>query len=261
MRKLVWLAVIAACGSSSPRHPDGGGLDGGSADAPAVTRSGQVTLTQGYDGTQNAGQAHATFVMGPDPTGTVIGTDGPCTAYTPPATSSAALDAGSIAITGTLSPVTLTASGSPPQYQPTAQVPYPVFSAGATISIAIAGGADFPAFQQTLTAPADVAGFTRPSSLSRAGYTATWTAGSGPSFAVLLVGLDGSFTPTQIICQVPDSGSFTIPASTFALLPASDTMGGIAVTRVAHTTVTSSGASVAMSVTTMDGTTFIPLTQ
>lgn len=261
MRELVWLCLIAACGSSSPSRPDGGGRDGGSGDAPAPTRSGEVTITQGYDGAGNAGQAHAGFVMGADPTGTVIGTDGPCTAYTPTATSAATLDAGSIAVTGTLSPVTLTASGSPAQYQATAAVPYPLFSAGAAISIAGAGGADIPTFNGTVTAPADLAGFTRPTSLSRAGYTATWTAGSGPSFWVLLLGLDSAFTPTQIICRVPDSGSFAIPASTFALIPAGDTMGGLAVMRVAHTTVTSATASVALNVTTMDGTTFIPLTQ
>lgn len=260
MRKLVWLCLVAACGSSSPNHPDGGGSgDGGkSADAPAVTRRGLVSVSQGDENGGPSSQASAAFLMGPDAVGPVLGSDGPCTAYGESMT--ATLDAGSISITGTVSPVTLTASGSPLRYHAGSTVPYPIYSAGATIAFAGAGGADIPAFSGSVTGPAEVAGFTKPTSLSRAGYTATWTAGSGPAFWVLVLGVD-STSATIVICRVSDTGSFTVPASAFALLPSSDTMAAAGVARVAQTDVDVSGARVSLYALAEITSSIVPLGQ
>ncbi len=265
MRKLVLVCLIAACGSSDPNAgdaavPDTPVADTPVADTPAVARHGLIQVTQGDTGTGNTGQVGAGFIMGADVMGPVVATDGPCSLYgstEAPAT----LDAGTIMISGTISPITLTPSGSPLKYQAASAVPYPIFSAGSTITIAGAGGAEIPAFNGTVSAPADVAGFTKPTSLSRAGYTATWTAGSGPGMWILLAGLDASFNGVAMICRVPDTGSFAIPASTFALLPAADTMSGLAVARVAETDVDVAGTSIALVAVSLDSTSIIPLTQ
>jgi hypothetical protein len=264
MRKLVVVCLVAACGSSDPMSSDAAVPDTPAADTPADTaaaaRHGIVQVTQGDTGTGNTGQVGAGFIMGADIMGPVMATDGPCTSYGSMA-SPATLDAGTIMISGTLSPVTLTPSGSPLEYQAGSAVPYPLFSEGSTITITGAGGADIPAFNGTVTAPADVAGFTKPTSLSRAGYTVTWTAGSGPGMWVLLVAIDASFNGVPVICRVPDTGSFAIPASTFALLPAADTMGGVAVARVVESEVAVTDTSIALVALSEDSTSIIPLTQ
>lgn len=268
MRKLFALCLVtAACGSSDSKHPDAnapndGSTDGTTAgsDAPPTAKQGVVTVTQGDNGTGNTGQAGGGFLTGANVMGPIVATDGPCTEYG--ATPAATLDAGSISISGTLSPITLTASsGSSLSYHPTATVPYPIFSAGATITFAGSGGTGFPAFSGTVTAPADIAGFTKPTTLSRAGYTARWTAGSGPMLWVLLAGVDGSFNGTTVVCVVPDTGSFAIPASTFALLPAGDTMGGLAVARVAEGAVDVAGGHVQLEAVSEGSTSLVPLTQ
>jgi hypothetical protein len=258
MRALLIVGVVAACGSSTNNKPDAPSSRDASADAPTFAKNGAVSITQGFDGSSNRGQASATFVMG-DLMSPVVGTDGPCTAFTngQPAT----LDAGTISVSGTLSAFTLTASGSPLGYSASGQLPYPLFSAGAAISFTAAGGAGVPAFNGTVTAPADIAGFVRATSLSRSGYTVAWTAGAGPNLWVLLVGADASFNSTPVICKVSDTGSFVIPASTFALLSAADTMGGVAVLRFGSTVVDVADTQVGIHVATTDGTTLIPLTQ
>ena len=264
MRKLLVVCMVAACGSSNPKSTDASTADGpadsAAGDAPAA-RSGGVQIVQGFNGASNAAQASAGFGIGTSLFGPSIGTDGPCTAYNGAGAAMATLDAGAITVSGTLSPITLSVSGTPAKYQTAAQVPDPVFSAGATITIAGAGGPDIPAFNGTLTAPADVAGFTPPSSLSRAGYTATWTAGSGPGMWVMVVGTDQSTSTTLVICRVPDNGSFAIPASTFALLPPAENTGGVNVARVAETDVDVTNARVSLIAVSQYSSTIIPITQ
>jgi hypothetical protein len=78
---------------------------------------------------------------------------------------------------------------------------------------------------------------------------------------VLLAGVDGSFNGTTVVCVVPDTGSFAIPASTFALLPAGDTMGGLAVARVAEGGVDVAGGHVQLEAVSEGSTSLVPLTQ
>jgi hypothetical protein len=247
MRELLVCCLITACGSNNASHPD----------APSAPQ-GAVSVIQGFDGAENRGQASAAFAM-TSSMGPVVGTDGPCTAYGQAPKGS--LDAGSISISGTTSAVTLTASGSPLQYSAGGTLPFPLFTSGATITMSAAGGADIPAFNGTTTAPADIAGFSRPTSLSRAGYTATWTAGSSPRFWVLLAAVDATFTNgVDVVCEVPDSGSFAIPATTFALLPTNLTMGGVSVTRINESDITVGDKQIALNAISEDSSTIIPLT-
>src|SRR5262249_46487517 len=132
-----------------------------------------------------------------------------------------------------------------------------VYSPGATISVTAAGG-DFPAFSGTVTGPGTLAGYTVPTTISRAGYTATWTAGSGPKIWVFVIGL-ASTTTTDIICRGDDTGTFTIPPSTFALLPAAADQGVAAVARVAELDLTTPLASVYVVDEISSG--LIPITQ
>ena len=259
MRAFALVCVVAACSSNNNRSVDAPGT----ADAPrnadaSFAKEGSVNVLAGYNGAENNGQASAGFATSASAASGIAGTDGPCTAYNN--TSAGSLDAGTIMIQGTAVPITLSASGNPLRYS-AGSLPYPLFSAGATITFTGAGGADVGAFTGTATAPADVAGFTRPTTLSRAGFTATWTGGAGPGMWVLLAGSDGVSQVTSIICRVPDSGSFAIPASTFALLPAGENMGGVGVMRVVETAVSVGDTQVLLHVSTMDSSTIIPITQ
>ena len=79
---------------------------------------------------------------------------------------------------------------------------------------------------------------TPPTTMSRSGYTATWTAGSGPSMWVIFAAFDSNNGDGGVgICRVTDTGSFTIPSSTFALLPATADTGFAGVGRIAPVTV------------------------
>ena len=204
------------------------------APAPAV---GMVEVSQGTgDGSAGAG---ATASFGPTALfGPVVGTDGPCTIYSL-AQDMPGFSAGAITITGTASTITLDPTGTAPSvsYSPTAAVPKPAFTAGATITVTAAGGPDVGAFTASTTAPATLAGFTAPTTMSRAGYTATWTAGAGPSIWVIVAAFDGSSgAGNGIVCRVDDTGSFTVPASTFAMVPATATTGFVGIGRVSPMT-------------------------
>lgn len=228
---------MAACGSDphatadAPLHADAGhdaALDAFvPQDAPAH-RQGQVAIAKGTGPSGPLTSVSATFVEG-SIYGMTVATDGPCTLYQ--AAPSSQFSAGVITVTGTTTAFTLTPSGGHYTVAPTP--PTNLFTDGATITVHADGAAEFPTFSGTVTAPTAIAGFTPPSTISRAGYTATWTAGAGPKIWVLLVGVHGSASD-GIICRVNDTGSFALPASTFALLPAIDTSGAIAIARVSE---------------------------
>jgi hypothetical protein len=141
----------------------------------------------------------------------------------------------------------MTPDGVAPEvsYDSTGTIPYPAFNAGATIQVSASGGTDVPAFNASVTAPAAIAGYTAPTTVSRSGYTATWTAGAGPGMWVIFAAVDGTSGDGNVgVCRVPDNGSFTIPSSTWALTPSTATIGFVGIGRVAPTTVTAGAASV-----------------
>ena len=110
-------------------------------------------------------------------------------------------------------------------------LPSPLFTTGATLTVT-APGADFPAFNTTLTAPAAVAGFTPPTTISRAaGYHATWTTGAGPLIWVFVVIPIGS-AEDLLLCEVPDNGSYTVTSTALGLIPASATQALVALIRL-----------------------------
>lgn len=240
--KLVLVVALCACSTVSPTtidapppHPDAPA--DAAIDAP-TPRAGIVFLQQGTIMNAASAAAGAGFVEG-SPFGTPLGTSGACTAYTTPHTKG--LSAGSIAITGTAMPLTLVPSGTATgvTYQASPKAPSPLFAAGASIGVAAPGTADFPAFSATLTGPAALAGFTAPTSISRAaGYTATWTAGSGPGIWVYLIGTSGPAIDL-LLCKVPDTGSYAIAPAALALLPSTDTKALVIVGRTAEVELTS----------------------
>lgn len=250
MKILALIPVLVACGSD-PHSPDAAvvhdapHVDGpvlhpdAPVDAPAGPTVGMIEVTQGTGNGSATASADASFgvttLFGPE-----VGTDGPCTIYGL-TQNPVGYSAGAITITGTASTITLDATGAAPNvsYQPAAAVPKPAFTAGATITFTAAGGPDVGAFTATATAPETLAGFTPPTTMSRAGYTATWTAGTGPTMWVIMAAFDASAgTGNGVVCRVTDTGSFTIPASTFAMVPATATTGFVGVGRVSPTTMT-----------------------
>lgn len=185
-------------------------------------------------GSTNA-SASAVFTSG-SVWGTEVAADGTCVSFMGSASDTSS--AGTITITGTPSPITLTPSGTAPNvtYQNAGSQNTAPLQAGTAIAAQATGSqgpTDVAAFALTTTAPDAVVGFAPPGSVSRAGFTASWTRGDGSNMWVLLFGFDPQLgSGTDIICDAADVGSFTIPASTFALLPASDTQAIVGVARV-----------------------------
>lgn len=245
--------ALAACGDPASTSPDASKLADApkqidaAVDAPPAMHQGFVTLEKGSDANGASSSMSASFTD-TSPFGTVIGTDALCTAFTP-ASSGARYSAGTIDVTGATTALTLTPSGTAPsvRYLKTPDpIPKDLFSAGASLGIHAAGGADFVTFSATVTAPAPVAGFTPPTALSRAGYTATWTAGSGAVWVIVL-GISGN-TGTTLLCKVPDSGSYTVSPASFALLPTTATSGTVVLARVTETTVATASGPVLVAI-------------
>jgi hypothetical protein len=246
------LPILAACGSDDhhnvdapPPHQDAH-LDAPAdarpdapPDAPSGPLLGLIELTQGTGNGTATSSADASF--GPTSFfGPIIGTDGPCSIYSLEQ-NSPRYSAGTITITGGAATVNLDPSGTAPSvsYSARAAVPKPAYTAGATITFTAAGGSDVGAFTASVTAPATLTGYTTPTTISRSGYTATWTAGAGPGIWVILAAADASSgAGNGVVCRVPDNGSFTVPATTFAMIPATDTVGFVGVARISDMTKT-----------------------
>jgi hypothetical protein len=218
-------------------------VDSKSIDAPPAASFGLIEITQGTDADGPDSGVDIQFsnvAFGP-----VLGTDGPCTIYSD--AESQRFSAGVLTITGTKQTLTATPDGTAPEvyYDTSPSPPTPLYDAGDSIQVSAAGGPDVPAFTATVTAPAALAGFTPPTTMSRSGYTATWTAGAGPTIWVIV----GAFSSTSAdaaiaVCRVTDTGSFTVPSSTFALVPANADTGFVGLGRVAPTTVSAGGTMV-----------------
>jgi hypothetical protein len=159
--------------------------------------------------------------------GRKLGTADGCTLYANPymTTPDTGANAGDITIT-TGEPETITllpvGTGTLVSYSASAEVTYPVLKG--TVSFSGAGGAGVGAFSGSAKAPAALAGFTAPTSLSRsAGWTATWTAGKSSYVAVYITAFeegDGSISKQDILrCQTTDSGSFTVTGAALTLIP------------------------------------------
>lgn len=253
MKLLALVCLLAACGNDpKPAHF----IDAPPADAPIdvaidaapTAHFGRVEVSQGTSNGSASSGIDVTFST--DEWGPMVATDGPCKVLgtgTEPEFS-----AGTVTFTGTASTITASPTGTAPtvRYSATATLPQPAFAAGSTITISGAGGPDVPAFSGSVTAPAAIAGYTPPATtLSRAGYTATWTAGSGPTMWVIVAGFDSAGHGGVAICVVPDNGSFTVPASTFAMFPSTANMGFAALGRVAPMTTTVGGVMVTVQAT------------
>jgi hypothetical protein len=247
MKRLALIMVLAACGND-PHSPDAAVVvhdaahDAGAdarpdapTDAPPGPTVGLVEIAQGIaSGSADSG---ATAGFGPTVFGPVVGTDGPCTVYSD-AQNPPRFSAGTITITGTASTITLDPHGTAPSvsYSSGPPVPDPAFTAGATLTFTAAGGPDVGAFTATTTAPETLAGYTPPTTISRAGYTATWTAGTATIWVIMALVNPSSGDGNVVVCAVDDTGSFTIPASTFAMIPATSNNGIVGLGRMSPRT-------------------------
>lgn len=251
MKALALIPILVACGSDPAHSPDASlahdaahdaapdGHPDAPIDAPTAPALGLIEIGQGTNNGTAASEATARFAA-TSVFGAVLGTDGPCTLYSAGQDQSS-FSAGEITATGTTSTITIDPTGTAPSvtYSPSATVPKPAFMAGATIMVSGAGGPDVGAFTASVTAPAALAGYTPPTTLSRAGYTATWTAGAGPSIWVILAAFDTSTgSVTSVLCRVDDTGSYTVPATAFAMIPSNQTAGFAGVGRVSPMTTT-----------------------
>jgi len=220
MRTLFVLLAVAACTNSGSLKFD---------------REGRVLISNSMLGGSPSAGASAVFTGG-SVWGTVIAADGSCIAYMGSASDTSS--AGAIMITGTESPITLMPTGTAPDvmYQSVGMQNGTFFQAGAAITAQAAGAqgaTDVAAFTLTTTAPAAVTGFSPPGTISRSGFTTTWTQGDGSHMWILVFGFDPQAgSAVEVICDANDLGSFTVPATTFTLLPVADTQVIVGVARV-----------------------------
>ena len=218
--------------------------------SPAPARStqppieGHVIITRAKNPGKPGSGADAVFARSPL-WGTAIANDGPCTLYSHVVTGG--LSAGTITITGTVQPITLeeTATNEGVKYKHSAPVPPPSFVDGSTIKVAAAGGTDVPAFTATVNAPPELTGYVPPTSLVRRGYTATWTANPGTEVMIVIGAVNRRMRGgVLVMCRAPDTGSFTVPASTFAMIPPAFSTAILMVARVAKTVQTVGDAQI-----------------
>jgi hypothetical protein len=165
--------------------------------------------------------------------GPIIGRDGACTVHA--RRTLVAASAGTLTVTGASSgPIRV---GSPTEADPRNFPPdevAPLFSASDSLALTTSGGADLPTFNATVIAPAPILGDTSHGEISRDGYAVTWDAGAGPEIDVVLGVADAAqHAGVMVVCRVPDNGTFTIPASTLALVPPADKYANVLISRVA----------------------------
>jgi hypothetical protein len=262
--RLAILMCVAACGSPDPNRVDAPKAIDAAIDAKDIDAArplqGQVVLSEStITGQAPSSNVSTTFADG-SPMGMVLGTDGPCSSL---AVSGGPVghSAGVITVTGTTVGLTLTPSTGTVHYTTTpTPPPADLFAVHATLHFAGAGSPDFGAFAGDVVVPTTVAGFTPPTTMSKQGHTLTWTADSSVTvMQIVLFATSGSVG--LVFCRVPDNGSFTIPASTFALFPAGATGGGVLLARTNETVLTSASGTVALQAveaTGSMGVTFTP---
>jgi hypothetical protein len=233
MRKVLcgmWFVALTGACSTTPAH-----------------YVGVVSLSQGPSstGTGTSGLASASFSSKAELV--AVSTDGPCALLDAAQTNG--FSAGEIGITGTIASIALLPSGKAPNVMYSGDsTTVPLFSDGAALQVVASGGPEVDAFAVSITAPTTLAGFTPPTSLSRSGYTATWTAGTGPSIRLDIVPsstVQGSAAALE--CVVGDTGSFTVPASSFALIPTDWSQVAIEIARIDSRTMPAGNVSVTTS--------------
>jgi hypothetical protein len=205
-------------------------------DPPATpAREGRIIV---FDAVGDPSRSSVAAIFSDGPAwGTPERTEGPCTLFRPGPTTGRS--AGAITITGTVVPIALQEAHADQgvRYERTGAASGRAFAGGATLAVAAAGGADVPAFSASLSAPGELVGYVPPKALSRAGYTATWAAGSGGEIMIMISAADPQTRDGRFVrCQVPDTGSFTVPASTLAMIPESHAQAKVVVARVAERT-------------------------
>jgi hypothetical protein len=157
--------------------------------------------------------------------------------------------AGDIGVTGAAVPFTLVPQDQPPfvTYDPDVALPQDLFTDGATIGFA-AAGADVPAFNADVTAPAAIAGASFPASeLSRSNPpTITWTADAADEMWLWLLAFDETTGELRILwCTVAgDPGTFAFPSAATTMLPATADQGQVYLWRANRTTVTAGDSTV-----------------
>jgi len=154
-----------------------------------------------------------------------------------------------VTTSGPTGTVTLTPAGTWPNVTYTAgSLPSPLFNGGDTLSISAPGGPDVPAFSGHVVAPAAIAGYAPPTSISRgAGLTISWTAGSATNMGVFVFAGDTSTGDIKaLICTGSDTGSMTVSPTQLGLLPAANTYGGVMLIREQSTVVSAGAWSIAL---------------
>jgi hypothetical protein len=212
---LIGLIGVVGCGDGGDAKPDAAPMNvDASVDAAVVvpTKEGQVMIGRVHEPDASS-FAVAMFADGKliNPTASAGG------CYTAPNTPSTSLAAGSIMVTGTLpGPITLAQDAAGDRYSVVGTIPDVLFAPGATLGVSAAGGT-VPAFTGSVTAPAALPVVNFPATFSRAnGGTITWPSGNGDRMLMLVL---STSLDAAMVCEAPDSGSFTLTPAALAIVP------------------------------------------
>jgi len=138
---------------------------------------------------------------------------------------------------------------------------YDLFAPGALLTATVEGGSGIPRIAVSNHAPGTDFSLTSPGMVdyrangidTSSELQVTWHGGDGDFVEIVItrehIDHFGADTFTQLQCTAPDTGSFTLPASTMGELPATFTREGLIVRRVKRTSASAEGVAVMLDIT------------
>lgn len=136
-------------------------------------------------------------------------------------------DGGQLRIEGTAQgTITLMPSAGAPGCYGVTPAPADLFSTGTRLRFVGTGGVDLPAFSAEVEAPSQIDFTAAMMPVPGQPHALTWTGAPGERTTYSLIA-SGSQQSTFVYCRLPDTGSFTVPASVTSRLPAGATYGQI----------------------------------
>ncbi|HVK87604.1 MAG TPA: hypothetical protein VM513_25980 [Kofleriaceae bacterium] len=231
------IAIAAACGGGDD-GPGGGGSDGGTCACDFGERCVQnvctpvryLALNVSETTTTNGVGAAATGcfyrVAATDPLVISETEDGLCTITVlqqgTTQSITEARDGGQLRIEGTSAgTLSLAPTPSTAGCYSSMTAAADLFADGATIRFVGTGGVDLPAFSEEVEAPSTIQ-FTAGTPVAGQPHALTWSGAPAGRVNYSLISI-GVQPTTYVFCQLPDTGSFTLPASTTSRLPAGAT--------------------------------------
>ncbi|HUH01259.1 MAG TPA: hypothetical protein VML75_04640 [Kofleriaceae bacterium] len=225
--------ALGGCSDSGGNGPTGDGVQDGPCAATALVGAFETALQDGFTSVQGRVESAVTPMRVPE----LVAEDGGCRMYRPPtlfcdpacgsgATCDAtgacvatpsAVSVGIVTVSGLKAPVQMTPTAPVFFYTNTGTLEHPGFEEGAALTLVAAGDGELDPFTldargvARLSTPAASVALVQDQSVGL-----QWTAPGEPDLSTIHIDLDiaqHGGTPGWIQCEVPDTGSFSIPVA------------------------------------------------